>query len=255
MTSAVLAVFVMGLRHGADPDHLAAIDNLTRNAAERMPVTSRLVGTFFAVGHSAMVLGIASAAAAIGSHITLESRGFERVGALASIGVLLLMAAFNIATLLRPGTPALRARFLPKVLRDATHPLIAIPIGALFGFGFETSSQLVAYGLAFSSRQVADGLIIGALFCLGMICTDTFDSLFVARMIGSNRSQARRSRSAWILVTTTVALAVAVERSIEFLGFAPPIDELALSGLTVAALVATAIAIGASRWFGRDLAR
>ena len=254
MTPTVLAVFVIGLRHGADPDHLAAIDNLTRSAGERMPVTSRLVGTFFAIGHSAMVLGIATTAAALGSRIAHESPALERVGALASIGILVLMVALNIATL-RSGTATLRARFLPKVLRDATHPLIAIPIGALFGFGFETSSQLVAYGLAFSSGHVADGLIVGAVFCLGMICTDTFDSLFVARVIATNRTQARRSRYAWILVTTIVALAVAAERSIEFFGFAPPVDELALSALTVAALVVTAVAIALSRRFGRDLAR
>lgn len=255
MTPTVIAVFVIGLRHGADPDHLAAIDNLTRNAGERMPVASRFVGTFFAIGHSAMVLGIATAAAALGSRIPHESPVLERAGALAAIGILLLMAALNITTLLRGGTSTLRARLLPKVLRDATHPLIAIPIGALFGFGFETSSQLVAYGLAFSSGQVADGLIVGALFCSGMICTDTFDSLFVARVISTDRAQARRSRYAWILVTTIIALAVAAERSVEFFGFVPPVDELLLSALTVAALVMTAVAISLNRWFTRDLAR
>ncbi len=253
MTPAVLAVFVIGLRHGADPDHLAAIDNLTRNAGERMPAASRFVGTLFAIGHSVMVIGIATAAAALGSRIPHESPALEQIGALASIAILLLMAALNIATLLRSGTSTLRTRLLPRALRDATHPLVALPVGALFGFGFETSSQLLAYGLAFSSAQVADGLVVGALFCSGMICTDTFDSLFVARVIATDSTQARRSRSAWILVTTIIALAVAVERSVEFLGVAPPVDELTLSTLTVAALVVTAVAITVNRRVARGL--
>ena len=45
-------VFVLGMRHGADPDHLAAIDNVTRNAYVKTPLLSRFVGTFFAGGHS-----------------------------------------------------------------------------------------------------------------------------------------------------------------------------------------------------------
>ncbi len=251
MTPALLAVFLIGMRHGADPDHLAAIDNLTRNATERMPATSRLVGTFFAIGHSAMVLAIATMAAALGSRIAHASPVLERAGALASIAVLLLMASLNIVTLLGDGTSTLRTRLLPKLLRDATHPLVAIPTGALFGFGFETSSQLVAYGLAFSSGHVTDGISLGAVFCLGMVCTDTFDSLFVARVIATDPRQAGRARRAWILVTTVVALAVAVERSIEFFGAAPPLGELTLSALTIAALLVTGLAIA----IGRRLAR
>lgn len=239
--SAELAVFVIGLRHGADPDHLAAIDNLTRNATERMPSASRFVGTLFAIGHSGMVLGVSAAAAALGSRIAHASAAIERIGTLASIAVLLLMAVLNIVTLARGGAmTTLRTRLLPKAVRDASHPLVAIPTGALFGLGFETSSQLVAYGAAFSSAHFIDGLLIGAVFCIGMICTDTFDSLFVARVIATNRADAVRGRRAWILVTTLVALAVAAERIIEFAGFSPPLDELALSALTVAALIATA---------------
>ena len=50
--SSAFTVFVLGMRHGADPDHLAAIDNVTRNAYVKTPLLSRFVGTFFAGGHS-----------------------------------------------------------------------------------------------------------------------------------------------------------------------------------------------------------
>ncbi|MBV8171018.1 MAG: hypothetical protein JO219_03710, partial [Candidatus Eremiobacteraeota bacterium] len=62
-------VFVLGLRHGADPDHLAAIDNLTRNSLGARERLSRFVGTLFAGGHSMMVLSIAALAGLLGSRL------------------------------------------------------------------------------------------------------------------------------------------------------------------------------------------
>jgi nickel/cobalt transporter (NiCoT) family protein len=238
-----LAVFVMGLRHGADPDHLAAIDNLTRNASEQMPRTSRFVGTFFALGHGAMIMATAALAAAIGAKVGHASAALERAGAIASIVVLLLMAVLNVIALIRSRATTVRSRLLPKALREARHPLIALPVGALFGLGFETSSQLVAYGVAFSSGHLVDGLLVGAAFCLGMIGTDTFDSLFVARVVATRRASSSWARRVWILVVTLVALAVAAEECASLLGVSSPVDELTLSGVTVGLLAATGIAV------------
>ncbi|GAC1398284.1 MAG: hypothetical protein NVSMB59_19130 [Vulcanimicrobiaceae bacterium] len=241
-------MFAIGLRHGADPDHLAAIDNLTRNANERYPATSRFVGTLFALGHSAMVLGIAALAASAGERLVHESAMLERVGSVASIVVLIAMAIFNAVALLRgPAFARPRARLLPRVLRDATHPFVAVPIGALFGLGFETSSQLVAYGAAFSSAHAFDGALLGAAFCGGMICTDTLDSVFVARVVTLSPTDAARARRPWLVAVTVVALVVACERIAEFVGVAPPIDELVFSALVVGTLVVTALGIFVNR--------
>jgi high-affinity nickel-transport protein len=232
------------LRHGADPDHLAAIDNLTRNASDRMPRASRFVGTLFAVGHAAMVLAIAMLAATLGSHVMATSGALERAGCIASIVVLGAMVVWNLVTLVRPsGTRPSRVSFVPRALRDARHPLVAIPIGALFGLGFETSSQLVAYGAAFSSAHASVGFAIGAAFCGGMIVTDTLDSLFVARIVGGDAAAAARARRPWLVVVTVVALAVAALRIAELLGGSPPFDESLLSALTVALLAITALAL------------
>jgi high-affinity nickel-transport protein len=75
-----LTVFVLGLRHGADPDHLAIIDNLTRNAYERHPHWSRYVGTLFAGGHSVMVLAIAALVGLLGEHLSTQARLIETAG-------------------------------------------------------------------------------------------------------------------------------------------------------------------------------
>ncbi len=243
MSGAALAVFVIGLRHGADPDHLAAIDNLTRNASVRMPRACRFVGGLFAVGHSGMVLASAAVAAMLGSALGPSSSVVAVAGRIASIAVLLFMVALNVAMLVRGNTATIRTRLLPRVLREATHPLVAIPIGALFGLGFETSSQLLAYGTAFSSAQVAEGVAIGMGFCLGMICTDTVDSLLVARVVRTGGAQSQRVRRPWIVVVTLVALTVAVQQIVEFSGGSFPVDELTLSAITVAALLLAAAAM------------
>jgi nickel/cobalt transporter (NiCoT) family protein len=243
MSGAALAVFVIGLRHGADPDHLAAIDNLTRNASDRMPRACRFVGSLFAVGHSGMVLASAAVAAMLGSALGPSSSVLAAAGRIAGIAVLLFMVALNVAMLVRGNTATIRTRLLPRVLREATHPLVAIPIGALFGLGFETSSQLLAYGTAFSSAQIAEGVAIGMGFCLGMICTDTVDSLLVTRVVRTGSAPSQRVRRPWIAVVTLVALTVAVQQIVEFSGGSFPVDELTLSAITVCALLVTAAAM------------
>src|SRR3977135_1593254 len=66
MTGLIALVFALGLRHGFDPDHLVAIDGLTRSSARARPGMSRWSGLFFSLGHGAVVtlvgLGVAVAA-------------------------------------------------------------------------------------------------------------------------------------------------------------------------------------------------
>ncbi|MBV9438688.1 MAG: hypothetical protein JOZ24_01715, partial [Candidatus Eremiobacteraeota bacterium] len=191
----VAAVFVLGLRHGADPDHLAAIDNVTRSAYERTPRLSRFVGTFFAGGHTVMVLAISALVGILGARFAAHGAVIERIGTWISIAVLVIVAALNLRGLYLGGSaPAgARARFLPRALREGSNALLAIPIGLLFGFGFETSSQIVAYGLAFGSGSGLHGaLVVGAAFSLGMICTDTLDSLLVHRLISYRSAELPR---------------------------------------------------------------
>src|SRR5260363_375907 len=52
---ALSLAFALGARHGLDPDHLIAIDNLTRYNASRRPLLARWCGFFFAMGHGMVV--------------------------------------------------------------------------------------------------------------------------------------------------------------------------------------------------------
>jgi high-affinity nickel-transport protein len=239
----LFAVFALGLRHGADPDHLAAIDNLTRNSFDRRPWLSRFVGTLFAGGHSIMVLSIAALVGLLGSHFQAQGALIEQIGTWISIVVLIAIAGLNLQQLRNGGTRLVGAktRLLPRALREATSPWIAVPVGLLFGFGFETSSQIAAYALAFGVNSGLIGaLFVGAAFCVGMICTDTLDSVLVHRLVSDRSSVQPRTMRVWIVSVTIVALGVAAYELAGVLGFAPPDPsrDLYVSYAIVASLVA-----------------
>ena len=236
------AVFALGLRHGADPDHLAAIDNLTRNSFERRPWLSRFCGSLFAGGHSVMVLAIAALVGVLGTHFGgAYGAAIERAGTWISIVVLVAIAILNLQQL-RAGATRLagvKTRLLPRALREATSPWLAIPVGLLFGFGFETSSQIATYAVAFGVNSgVAGALVVGAAFCLGMLCTDTLDSVLVHRLVSDRSSLQPRTMRVWIVSVTVVALLVAGYELAQVLGWQSPVPDIGVSVAIVAALLA-----------------
>jgi high-affinity nickel-transport protein len=245
MTSGVLTVFILGLRHGADPDHLAAIDNLTRNSLERSPRLARMVGALFAGGHGVMVLALAALAGYLGSRMTSHAALVEATGTWVSIGVLLLLACLNLVALStrRDASPlGLRSMMLPRALRKAQSPWVAVPVGLLFGIGFETSSQIAAYSVAFGV-DVAGALVIGATFWLGMACTDTLDSVFVQRLVVHNVRAATRLMRVWIVSVSLFAIAVALYELGQALGFRPLVSELTMSGVLTGMLASVYLAV------------
>jgi high-affinity nickel-transport protein len=229
--SSIFLAFALGLRHGADPDHIAAIDNLTRNSFSHRPWLSRYCGTMFAGGHSIMVLSIAAIVGILGSHLGPYGATIENIGTWISIVVLVLIAILNVMQL--RGNPdrivGVKTRLLPKILREATSPWVAVPVGLLFGFGFETSSQIVAYSLVLGiGSGLIGGLIIGAIFCLGMVCTDTLDSVIVHRLVSDRASLRPGTIRIWIGSVTIVALFVAGYECAQVLGWLPQSPQLDL---------------------------
>jgi len=242
IATGAFTVFALGLRHGADPDHLAAIDNLTRNSVEQRPVLSRFIGTLFAGGHTVMVLAVAAIVGFLGARFASHAPLIETIGTLISIAVLLLIAAMNIRQLAAGQTDrvaGVKTRLLPAFMRNATSPWVAIPVGVLFGFGFETSSQIAAYAMAFAADAgVAGALLVGSMFCIGMTCTDTLDSLFVHRLMTYRAGRLPQLMRVWIWSVTLFAFGVAFYESGQLLGWKPPIPDIAVSAILVASLLA-----------------
>src|SRR6185295_8279934 len=91
--SLVAVVFLLGLKHGLDADHLAAIDGLTRFNAHRRPLVARWSGLLFSLGHGVVVTTVATEWKA--------PEWLETAGTWISIAFLTLLGIANIATVVR----------------------------------------------------------------------------------------------------------------------------------------------------------
>src|SRR5258705_4816965 len=116
-------VFVLGLKHGLDPDHLVAIDGFTRSSR------SRWCGLFFSLGHGVVVTLVGVGVALVASDWQ-PPQWLEYTGAWISIGVLVVLGLANLVTALRasPGQPValagIRSHWLPERLARASHPAV-----------------------------------------------------------------------------------------------------------------------------------
>jgi high-affinity nickel-transport protein len=178
MTGMVALVFVLGLKHGFDPDHLVAIDGMARSTK------SRWCGLFFSLGHG-VVVTLVGVAVALAATEWQAPAWLEHAGALISIGVLLTLGLANLLALLR--TPAgrrvaligLRGRWLAERLAGASHPAVIASVGAAFALSFDT----ISHALLFSASGWGFAAALGLTFTLGMALADALNGLWVARMM------------------------------------------------------------------------
>ena len=141
MNAVVVVGLALGMRHGTDPDHLAAIDGLTRI---RPRATN---GVYFALGHGLVVILLA---VGIGHFLAIR---FAFVGPWS----LILIGAVNLWRLVR-GSPRVPGKPIPVIAQ----PFL---LGMLLAAGFETASQLSALILAGQTNA----WLIGAAFSSGMV--------------------------------------------------------------------------------------
>jgi nickel/cobalt transporter (NiCoT) family protein len=210
--TAMLA-YTFGLRHAVDADHIAAIDNVTR---KRMQQGQRPVGVgfFFSLGHSAVVvllsLAVAFAAKEVSSSFDSLKAFGDVVGTLVSALFLLAIAIFNILVLIsiyRTFNAVKRGErfvdddfdillnnrgFLTRLFRPpiklVTKSWHMLPIGFLFGLGFDTATEVAVFGI--SAVQASNGaslaiiLVFPALFTAGMTLVDTTDGVLMLGAYG-----------------------------------------------------------------------
>jgi nickel/cobalt transporter (NiCoT) family protein len=202
--------YLFGLRHAFDADHIAAIDNTTRKLMTdgQRP---KAVGFWFAMGHSTLVLVMAVlvmvGAQAVGTlsddrSPTRHALGFA--GTLASGLFLYLIAVMNVIAMigiyrafakLRDGSysdgeieAALNdrgffARLLRPIMNRITRSVQLYPVGALFGLGFDTATEVALLALAGSGAAAGlpwyAVLVVPLLFAAGMSLMDTLDGLLM----------------------------------------------------------------------------
>ena len=205
--------YTFGLRHGVDPDHIAAIDNVTRKLMQegKRPL---LAGFFFAMWHSTVVV-VASVLLVL-SLAALQARfdGIKEIGSVVGTSVsalfLLMISAGNVAILVsvyrafiavRRGERLIDAdlqRLLMQrgILGRMLRSLFAIigrcwhmyPMGMLFGLGFDTASEVGLLGISASQSSAGlpawSVLVFPALFTAGMTLVDTSDGILMVNAYG-----------------------------------------------------------------------
>ena len=214
-------VLLLGMRHGLDADHLAAIDGLTRVSARRRQPHSRYCGALFSLGHGAVVLVIALLAGALGAK-WVPPGWFEALGGGISIGFLLLIGVVNLRAVLRApqGAPVplvgVRGRLVDRLLgrtERTSSPLAVMGVGSLFALSFDTLSQSALFAvMAVQFGGIAHALTLGLLFVLGMLVSDGANGWWISRLIS------RTDRLA-VVASRTMTLAVAcVSLLVAFIG-------------------------------------
>lgn len=243
--------YVLGLRHAVDPDHIAAIDNVTRKLMQegRQPVS---VGLWFALGHSALIC-IAVAAIAL----TATSLSDERFESWREIGgvfsticsalFLFTIAVFNMVVLVNvwktyralQRTGRYEEDELEKMLQGRgflarlMQPLFKLiskgwhmaPLGFLFGLGFDTATEISLFSIAATESargfSLASIMIFPLLFTAGMALIDTTDGVLMLGAYQWATVQPRR-KLIYNLVITSLSVFVAL-----FIGL---LETLALFG-------------------------
>ena len=206
-----VTAYTLGMRHAFDADHIAAIDNTTRKlmGEGQRPLS---VGFWFSLGHSSVVfamvmllaLGIRALAGALEDGDSTLQHVTSLWGTSVSGVFLVLIGLLNLAALVGILRVARRmraghldeaelerqldkrgflTRILGRVTRTVTKPWHMYPVGVLFGFGFDTVTEVgllvVAGGAAAADLPWYAVLTLPVLFAAGMSLLDTADGAFM----------------------------------------------------------------------------
>ena len=207
-------VLLLGVRHGFDADHLAAIDGLTRYNAPARPWLARWCGALFSLGHGGVVLAVALGVSLL-AQAWVPPGWLQALGAWLSIAMLTALALLNITAVLRtPGhQTAHLAGWRSGVFAGLLHagsPLGVMGVGLLFALSFDTVSQAALFAVTasqFGGWQPA--LLLAGLFIAGMLLSDGLNGWCISRLIHRADQTARVASRVMTLAVSGVGLLTA----------------------------------------------
>ncbi|MBO3747257.1 HoxN/HupN/NixA family nickel/cobalt transporter [Streptosporangiaceae bacterium NEAU-GS5] len=206
-----LLVYVLGMRHAFDADHLAAIDNTTRKLMSegQRPVS---VGFWFSLGHSSVVFGmcllVSLGVKTLFTQVENDSSTLHQItgvigptvsglflAAIATINLVVLLGILKVFRGMRRGAydeaeleeylskRGFMNRILGRFARAIDKPWKMYPLGFLFGLGFDTATEVsllvVAGGAAVAALPWYAILCLPVIFAAGMSLFDTIDGTFM----------------------------------------------------------------------------
>ncbi len=302
--------YLLGLQHAFDADHIAAIDNVTRKLRQdgRMPIAVGFffaVGHSAAVAMIALALMLlmrgsfheASATRYLGELISrVASAGFLTVIGLVNLGIArrlwrqLRAEPSRAANRVKPaeaqrcskstdggsesfhdeGIHSLSSRLFAFIYRRIDASWQMLPVGMIFGLGFDTASAAGLFGI--SAKTVADGrfslamaMLLPLLFAAGMTLVDTADGILMMKAYDWAMADAKRKITFNLGLTglsAGVALGVATIDWLQLLSmrfhltgpFWRAIENLSFTGLGFGVVVAMFILWGLAALRYRRLA-
>ena len=117
--SGLALFFVLGLRHGVEPDHIAAIDGMTLRALDRHERHAPWTGSLFALGHGAAIAVLALGVSLLATTFTMPPL-LVTITDWLPIVLLAMLGVWNLRVLLAPGLyrpTSVRMRLMPAALR------------------------------------------------------------------------------------------------------------------------------------------
>jgi len=245
--SAALAL-ALGLRHGLDADHLAAIDGLTRfNLAARRGFAP-YCGALFSAGHGGAIFAAACAIALLAAQWAPPA-WLELTGKIVSAAILLVLGIYNLHIGLKGDSDrsvrpvGLRAGIFAAALRSSRSWQVAL-VGVLFALSFDALGLAALFA---ASAAPIGGVPVAAFvslaFAVGMVLVDASNGVWVARLAArSDVASVAASRT----MTLTIALISLVMGACMALSAASASLDHWLTGheITVSALVILAVLAG-----------
>ncbi|WP_424192938.1 nickel transporter [Ampullimonas aquatilis] len=185
-------VFLLGIKHGLDADHLATIDGLTRFNQTHHPQLAARCGLLFSLGHGTMVMSIALLVASMAQNWTIPN-WLDALGLTISVFFLILLGGANLWRAIMAGNHQIHRPIGLKTgllgrwfecLTQTSHPALIAAIGALFALSFDTMSQAALFA-ATANRLggIGHALALGLLFTLGMLLSDGLNGWWLSRLL------------------------------------------------------------------------
>lgn len=225
-----ITAYLLGLRHAFDADHIAAIDNTVRRlSAEKKD--SSLVGLFFSLGHSTIVLiaglAVAFGFTALANILNDDSSALKSSGALIGgsiAGLFLLVIAIVNSTILyktiknkhhgseQSAPKGILTTLFSGLFKNVDKDWKMYPLGLLFGLGFDTATSITLLAVSSTALTLAGGgwvaLALPILFMAGMSLGDTIDSVIMSKAYNYHPESKLRKR--YFIVITSVSIVAAL---------------------------------------------
>lgn len=187
ISALMMLVFILGIKHGFEPDHLAVIDGMTRSISPQN--RAKYSGCFFSLGHGFIVIVLATL---IGLAQKTQSVPvfFQATGIWISIIFLIGFGIYNTYLALTPsdqvqlaGPKSMLFNYLVQSNKQLSF-MMPFLIGMLFSLSFDTLSMTTAFAISgFTLGGPWLPTILAIIFMVGMVIIDGLNGFIVANII------------------------------------------------------------------------